>query len=341
MKTKIKKVIIPFLFSVAFSGSALAMQPLPNETGFSGFVNLGAGVISLKSNVATGSSGSEFDNERITSIYDGPDDAESKGIPVLSGEVKYTFANIGTQLFLGNRLEDFLKFDSSFALGARKSLPGDNIVSAGFLFSGIPASVWEDPYVVDQKREPTDRTSKGARIGWDRIMGTDLEARMKFRKIEIDNERSGLTQLGLAPLQAKMLNREGNQTGIELAYNYSPMKGHVIVPTVSYDRFDLDGDAMANDQYMFQLSYGYNVNKWSFLVNGLVGVTSFDEKNPIYDDKQDETIYGAGFSVFYHKIFDVKGLGLGGNVGTYRSDSDIDFYDTDASLFTLSAIYTF
>ena len=80
---------------------------------------------------------------------------------------------------------------ASTQLGARKDLGSAGILQGGFLFSGIPTQVWEDPYAEGVRREETDRDSTGLRLQWDRVLGTAFEVTFSYRDIAIDTERSG------------------------------------------------------------------------------------------------------------------------------------------------------
>jgi hypothetical protein len=92
-------------------------------------------------------------------------DSESDVIPVINGELAYTFGSSRTQLFLGNTFEDFIRFEATSQAGLRQELPDKSIVALIYVFTGIPTEVWADPYVVDRDRSKTDRTSSGLRPG--------------------------------------------------------------------------------------------------------------------------------------------------------------------------------
>ncbi len=227
---------------------ALAIEPIPKESGFSGFVNVGVGYLSLKSNMIAGTDLGDFGKRTIDSIFDSPD-SESNALPLINGELRYTFATTRTQLFLGNQLEDYLRFDFATQLGLRQELSGVGIFGVSFLFSAIPAEVWEDPYVEGRRREETDRTSSGLRLTYDKILGSDLEVEFTWRKIDVDDEFSGRTFLGLPEFQAERLDREGDQFQLEFLYVFKLGEKHSLIPSFEYARFDLDGDAMSHHRY--------------------------------------------------------------------------------------------
>ncbi len=83
---------------------------IPEESGFSGFVSFGGSGIDLKSNTIAGDSTETISKKRIFSLTSTPD-SESKGAGFINGEVKYTWAESRTQAYLGNTLEDWIRYD--------------------------------------------------------------------------------------------------------------------------------------------------------------------------------------------------------------------------------------
>jgi hypothetical protein len=318
-----------------------SMPPIPQNSGFSGFINIGVGIVSGESNMIAGNNLGDIGKKRIDSLTNSPD-SESDVIPVINGELAYTFASTRTQLFFGNTFEDFIRFETSTLAGLRQELPDKGIAALSYVFSAIPTEVWADPYVVDQDRSRTDRTSSGLRLGYDKILGSDFEIQFTWRGIDLDDERSGLTQLGLPPDRAKLLDREGDSYEFEVIYPFRFKQGkHVLAPALSYRRLDLDGDAMANDRYQGQLTYGYTGETFSFAGNLIFGIAEADETNPIYLKKREDDIYGITFTAFYRNFLDVERLSLVGSAAGLRSDSNIDFYDTTIGFLSLSILYRF
>jgi hypothetical protein len=336
-------IVLLVLSAGGLSGAAPAysMLPIPQESGFSGFINLGAGAITAKSNMIAGNNLATIGKERIDSLTGSPD-SENDVIPLINGELAYTFASTRTQLYLGNSFEDFIRFDTAALAGVRQELPDKSIMALSYVFSAIPTEVWADPYVVGQDRTETDRTSSGLRLGYDKILGSDFEIQFTWRSIGLDDELSGLTQLGLPADQAKLLNREGDSYEFEVIYPFRFKQGkHILAPAFSYRRLDLDGEAMANDHYQGQVTYAYIGETFSFTGNLILGIADADKTNPIYLEKREDDIYGVSLTVFYRRFLDVQGLSLVGTIGGFKSNSNIDFYDTTIGLLGLSVLYRF
>ena len=326
---------------ILYTSTAFAIDPMPKESGISGFVTFGAGFFSIKSNTIAGSGLFDFGKDSIDSISDKPDDAKTKALPVLVGEVRYTFAQSHTQVYLGNRFEDFLRFNFATALGVRQELPDSSTLDVGFVI-GLPSSVWKDPYVENRNRDKTDRTSPGARIIWDEILGSDFQLEFVYKNINIQKERSGQTQLNLPQSEAARLVRDGNQYTVELLYRFSfGERRHRFVPALRYVRDDLDGDAMSNNRYALQLTYGYNGEKYGVVANANFAHSEHDKKNPIYGKTQKDDSVSLGLTGFYKKPFDAEKWSIVGSVFGNKSYSNIDFYESSAFGAVIAALYRF
>ena len=343
MKTMllIGKIFLACVLSI-WASAAFAIQPIPNESGFSGFLNIGGVYLDVKSNMIAGNNLVDIGEGVISSIHESPD-SESNFLPSFNFEFAYTFADTRTQIYAGNSLEDFLRFDTASLAGVRQEMADSSVVGASFVFSAVPTEVWEDPYMANQSRTETDRSSQGLRFIWGNILDANLDVQYTWRKFEIDDERSGtLGGLGLTPAQIALLNREGNHHRMEILYKWDFGDRHYVVPAFEYHKFDLDGDAMANDRYGVQLTYGYRGGWFSLVANGGYSYADYDTTNPIYNKKREDDIYGGSLSGFWHRPFGMpKGWNLVASVLGYKTDANIDFYDTDVVGTSLSVLYRF
>ena len=307
----------------------------------SGFANLGVMYLDVESNMISGNSLADVGNSVITSLTASPDSNDDV-IPMANFDLRYTFASTRTQLFLGNSLEDFLRFDLAAQAGVRQGISNKSSVSASFVFSSVPAEVWADPYVVNTPRQETDRTSNGLRLNWDKILDSEFTVQYTYRDIEVDNEFSGLTQLGLPLAQASLLSREGDKHEGEVKYAWELAPRHTLVPAYRFTKLDLDGDAMANDRHALQLTYAYRGDSVSVVVNGVYANSDYDELHPIYLRTRDDDLYGGSIQLFWHEPFGApEGLSLLGTIAGFDSDSNIDFYDETLFATGISLFYRF
>jgi hypothetical protein len=308
---------------------ALALDPMPEDAGFSGYVNLGAGGGSIESNFLARVPGVDVDlsNDTIYSL-DSPDD-ESVTLPAIRYSVGYTFSGQKTRVFIGSDVESFLKFESSTALALRHDFDRMGNMQLSFLGSAYPGvDVWADPYQTGSTRSNTEFSSTGARFTWDKILGSNFELKASSREIDIDNEFSGAS-LDLTQAQRKLLDREGDVTRVELGYRAKFGDGtHVVRPSVSYIDRDLDGDAMSQDGYELEVSYVYTADDVKWVSNVMYQSLDGDKANPIFNKVNDEDVVGIGSRMFFPGLFGLEKWTPNLGVVWEDGDSDIDFNDS-------------
>lgn len=328
------------------AGIAHALDPVPQDSGFSGFVRAGAGVLKYKSNLVSGNPLMDVGQETIRSLTDSPD-SETAGMGLFNFELAYTFDRTRTQLTVGSQLEDIARLNLGQQLAVKQELPDKSILMAGFLFSGFPAEVWKDPYVADIPRQETDRDSTGARLVYDRILGSNFEIRYSYRKIEIKDERSGTSPyLGLSSSQRNLLRRDGEEHYLEVNYGFNFRNRHRLIPSLTLFKEDRDGGAMTKSGLDFQLTYLYFNDPVTLVFNGLIGASENDEANPIYGKTQEDDRYAAGVQVYYKNPFGWKPFGQENfsvfAAGTYLlDDANIDFYGTELITATAGVLLRF
>ncbi|GAL10250.1 hypothetical protein JCM19233_1227 [Vibrio astriarenae] len=160
----------------------------------------------------------------------------------------------------------------------------------------------------------------------------------------MDNELSGASLLAsneLSPQQVKSLSREGHIHQIELVSIHQIADGHTVIPQFNYTRFDNDGEATAANAYQAQLSYLFQKNQYSFLLSPLINHRSYDEINPIFDDKADTTTFGISGSVLARELFWDPNIELLFGIAWVKGSSDINFYDSEIFASNLSLLYRF
>ncbi|MBT8364313.1 MAG: DUF2860 domain-containing protein [Deltaproteobacteria bacterium] len=315
--------------------AATALEPIPVESGFGGFIRPGAGYMRYKSNMIASFLGFDLSDKKTDSLTDSPD-SQSTAIVLVPFQLNYTFASTRSQLFIGTELRDLIRFDLSQQLGIKQEIGRFGLLQGGFLFNGIPAKVWKDPYVVDRNRNDTSRRDTGARLVWDRIFGSNFQLQYTYRKIDVSSEKSG-EFLGLSSSDRDRLDRNGDRHVGEVFYRFNFAKRHRLMPQFIYARDDLDGDAMANDTYDLQLTYAYLGDPFVLTLNGLIGKADYDKRNPIYDKTRDDDRYGAQGTLFYKnpwnwRLFGSNPMSFFVNAAYSRTDANIDFYDQEAIL---------
>jgi hypothetical protein len=332
------------ILAVGVAPAALAIEPIPSTPGWRGFVVLGVARTDLESNFVAGNTLVEIGQPTFRSLSEGPssDDAIH---PVVTGEINYTFGN-GWQAFFGTSLEDAVTLDGVTQLGARKDLGSAGVLQGGLLFSGIPTETWEDPYAEGVRREETDRDSSGARLQWDRVLGSAFQLTFSYRDISIDRERSGegVTSVACDAACQELLVRDGDQFSFDASYLFrfgGEGRRHLVRPLVRYTVDDREGDAISGDGYRLQLSYIFVGQGYSVASNVAYGSSSQDERNPIFGVRTDADGIALDTTLFYRLPFESGRWQAVGSVLWGEADSDVAFHDAEILTFSLGAMYRF
>jgi hypothetical protein len=333
MNKKALPVAVLAIFLLAGANAALALDPISQQSGFSGFVQPGVGYLSIESNTVAKVLSFELSDKRIDSLDDEPD-SESTVIFSIPFKLAYTFASTRTEVFLGTDVGDLLSFDTAQQLGVKQGLGGLGVLQAGLLFSNN-VRVWEDPFLTGQNRDDTGRLNAGGQVVWDKIFGSNFELEYSLRKVDIDNEKSG-ESLPLTSAQRDRLDRNGVIHRAGLGYRFK-FGQHILIPQANFFSEDLDGEAMANTGADLQLSYIYDGDPITLALNGYYGQAEFDKSNPVFGETRDDDRYGASATVYYKNPW---GWSLFGSepmrffvTGAYFAvDSNIDFYNQEAML---------
>ena len=129
------------MLGVMAAGMANALEPVPRESGFNGFIRPGIGYLQYKTNMVASFLGFDLSDEQGSPLDESPD-SESSAILLAPFSLGYTFAGTRTQIFLGTELTDLVRFDYSQQLGVKQEIGKFGLIQGGFLFTGIPATAF-------------------------------------------------------------------------------------------------------------------------------------------------------------------------------------------------------
>jgi hypothetical protein len=328
-------VAVVMIFLLAGANVSLALDPIPKQPGFSGYIQPGLGYMSIKSNMVAKVLSFDLSDQKINNLSDEPD-SQSTMLFSLPFKLAYTLQGGRTQVFLGTEVGDLLSFDTAQQLAIKQDVGSLGVMQAGLLFSGA-TRVWKDPYVTNQNRNDTDRRNMGAQFTWDKIFGSNLELEYSARKIDIGSEKSGDSIFTLTNSDRDRLDRNGVVHQVSAAYQFKFAEKHQFTPEIALSYADLDGEAMANTGVDLKLNYSYFGDPVTLVLNASIGQADYDKSNPIYGKTRDDDRYGVSATVYYKNPW---GWTLFGSdpmqffvTGAYSvTDSNIDFYNQEALL---------
>ena len=320
-----------------------ALPPIPDQSGWSGSVNLGVGAAQSENNMVDGIASFDLGEDPISSLQDSPG-SEDLILPAAQFQIAYTLADSGTQFYGGNNTAQHLGFDlntlTESRIGIRQHFEELGTMSVALVASTLATDVWKDPYITNQSRGDTEQTSSGLFVGWENIFESAFTVNFTSVEIDLDDERSG-EALGLSREEQRSLRRTGQVNRLSASYAWKINDHSRLTPSIGYLDFDLDGDAMAGDGGVVQLEYLYEMNRWSFVGTTYYQNLQSDDNNPIYNDESDTDSIGATLTALYAKPFGLEKWTANATLAYHEQDSNIDFYDTSFALFSVGMLYRF
>jgi hypothetical protein len=108
-------------------------------------------------------------------------------------------------------------------------------------------------------------------------------------------------------------------------------RAHQLTPALVYTREDLQGKAMSAQGYEFKLRYALRAGVIGAVVEGSIGRSLHDERNPVFGRTQADTRYAASATLLYRTPFGWEPFGykrwsLLAHVGYTAAQSNIAVY---------------
>lgn len=317
----------------------LSAKPLAKEAGWEFTISLNAGFVSGQSNLSIS------DDNEIISDVDSKAKSTSSVIAFPFARIQYTTEDLNTQFFLGNSRDQISTSQFQYELGVTHLFADKSKITAAY-FPELPLfnDTWEDPFLVDQVRTKTDDNAQGGRVQLERIAGNPITLKYAYARNRVDNDESGESWSALTQQQLQSLQRSSHyhRAEIETMFPVYLQQTKVFLkPTLQYTTRIADGDAISYDDYNFQLGLLIFSGRHTSITTFNIGTSSYKQKNPIFDNKQDSINAGI-FSVYsYAEAFNWKPVSFTLIAGYSQKDSDITFYDENGLIVSAGLAYTF
>lgn len=334
-------IIILVFFGLVQSYPAEAQQPLPRESGFSGYIEILGAYTSTNSQLNTDSQ-----NEKTGSL-DRSGDRVGKFRPFPLGLLSYTFADIRTQLYIGILPENLAEGQILFETGVRHDLADGTSLRASVIpTSPFDQKAWEDPFVVGQDRERTEADTWGLKLVADNIAGSGFNLRGGLLRKTVNNEKSGEflflqpgSSLSLDDLDD--LDRDEYRYRLTAQYAFRLAPRMRLLPILRYVRGDADGDANSFHGLTPQLSLQYFGNQLQVALNASVNREWYDKSHPVFNKTRKDYNIGLFAILGYKEPFGWKNFRIDWFNGAFKQNSNIDFFESSSYLSALGIGYTF
>jgi hypothetical protein len=337
----IYRIILSIIGVCLTAGLTVAQEPMPRESGFSGYLEFLGAYISTNSQLNTGS-----DNKKTDSL-DTSGERVNNFRPLPLGLLRYTFADIRTQFFVGVLPENVAQGQFLVEAGARHMLSNGTGLRASVIpLIPIAQKTWEDPFVIGQNRQRTDIDSYGFKLAAETIMGSGLTVKYGWVRQTIDDEKSGTFLSSqpnsfLAPDDLDDLDRDAYFHRLTTEYSFQISRRMRIMPILRYTRGDADGDANSFQALTPQLSLVYFGNQLQASVNVSAKAEWYDSKHPVFDKTRRDFNPGLLAIMGYKNPFGFKNFRIDWFNTFFKSNSNIDFYDSSNFITAVGIGYTF
>jgi hypothetical protein len=334
--------IILIIICVCLSTAlAVAQDPMPTESGFSGYIEILGAYISTNSQLNTDS-----DNEKTDSL-DTSGERVNKFKPLPLGLIRYTFADIRTELFVGVLPENVAQGQFWVEAGGRHILSdGTGLRASVIPLTPIVQKTWKDPFVIGQDRERTDIDSFGFKLAAESIMGSGLTVKYGWVRQSIGDEKSGTFLLSqpnsfITPADLDDLDRDAHFHRLTTEYSFSIGRRMRLAPILRYTRGEADGDANSFHGVTPQLSLLYFGNQLQASVNVSAMAEWYDSKNPVFDKTRRDFNPGLFAIMGYKDPFGLKNFRIDWFNAFFKSNSNVDFYESSNFITAVGLGYRF
>ncbi len=150
--------------------------------------------------------------------------------------------------------------------------------------------VWQDPYLLGDRREDTDKTTYGAKLVYSNILGTPTKVSYSLANVDVDDDEIGE--------RFDVLERDGWLHEAQIAYVMPVGRGMSFVPSFEFSLDDSDGDANSYKGYGLKLRLRKFSSGYMFNISSTgIGLNDYDKTHPIFDKTREDISYSA-FAVF-------------------------------------------
>ena len=267
------------------------------------------------------------EGDRAISNINTRSDSESDLNLYAGGELRYTFANENTTMFLS----DLRHNDYALSTGVQHSIGELGTITAAFVYEA--REVWKDTYRVGAPRSDTDEVSYGMAFDYSNVLGTGFFIASDIAMVEVDDDLIGKRE--------KALQRDGFKGNIGAGYEVFLNEHITVVPSLTYTREDLDGKANSSNEYGMVLDVIWSFDDLIVEASAGFSTTNYFVSHPLYGRKRDATTFEVSALVSYYEPLGIPQTSIYSFAGYSKVNENIDFFDSDKIVAGAGIVYHF
>ncbi len=292
-----------------------------------GDIGLGVVVIEGANNMSPGGS-----SDIIDDLYHAPK-KETFVAPLIIPTLIYDIGEVGGSSLFFNADPPIDEAGSlGINTGLSQKIDDIGILEYSIFFSPF-AEAYKNPYLTGVKRETTSAIEYGGKIAFNRILGSGFRINVAWMKDDIDDDQIGEDTPELA--------RNGNIYSLNTNYSFYLSEDFEIRPKLGVRLGDFDGDANSYVKIKPGVEIAYTIGHLTIAPELFYSSSKYDEINPIFDKTREDKGYGINLALHYAAPFGFENYSLLGFLGYSRDDSNINFYDTEATTAGIMFTYDF
>ncbi len=260
-------------------------------------------------------------------------DKESITVPFILPDITYDVGDKdGVKLYFNTEPPTDEAGGMVLNFGGSSSIDRIGIIDINVFFTPFE-EVWKNPYITGVKRQETSTSKYGTKIAFNRILGTGLRVNIVYFNDDVDEDMIG----ELLP----ELSRDGAVYALNSSYSFNISETFELRPRVSIRKGEYDGNSNSFTKFKMDLEARYTIERLSLIPRIYYSNSEYDEINPIFNKTRGDDGYGISLMANYMSPFGWENWSTQVLAGYSRGDSNIAFYDTEATNLGVLLTYHF
>lgn len=249
-------------------------------------------------------------------------DRELKTIPLILPDVAYDIGDQdGLKLYFNTEAPIDEAGGFAFNFGGSYQFKGVGILDISTFFTPFEEA-WQNPYITGVERQTSSTSKIGAKVAFNRIMGTGLRINVAYMNDDVDDDVIGELMPELA--------RDGDIYALNANYSFEISKTFELRPRLSIRKGEYDGVSNSFTKVKIDLGARYIINRLVLIPRISYNYSEYDEINPIFNETRQDDGFGINLLANYIAPFGWRDWSSQAIVGYSRGDSNITFYDTES-----------